>query len=111
YLWRTIILLSIIGLWLSWAYWAERRSTRLANPANPASPLEREGEGEPLHPESKPPSPPPIQWSCPPAVGSNPHSFQHFRLADWTPSVRFLWNFGFVKFRGDGKINCPVSLS
>ena len=25
-LWRTIILLSVIGLWLSWACWAERRS-------------------------------------------------------------------------------------
>ena len=60
YLWRTIILLSIIGLWLSWAYWAERRSTRLASQANPPSPLEREGilsqkhEGQALQSECLP---------------------------------------------------------
>jgi exosortase H (IPTLxxWG-CTERM-specific) len=37
-LWRTIILLSVIGLWLSWACWAERRSTGLASQANPPFP-------------------------------------------------------------------------
>jgi exosortase/archaeosortase family protein len=117
-LWPTIMRLSVIGLWLAWACWAERRSTRLASHANSPSPLlegEGVGEGEPLHPETKLPAPAPIaslQGSCPQAVGSNPHSFQHFRLTDWSPSVRFLWNLGFVKFRGDVKnTGLPVSPS
>ena len=49
YLWRSIILLSIIGLWLSWAYWAERRSTRLASQANGKVGSESHSRFSPFH--------------------------------------------------------------